>query len=74
LLTGQLLRIEAEITNAKTAQYSIAIDFSDFWTVDGLNIPYTTIITTPDARTITKIVSVQNNLEIDDDFFKPRKE
>lgn len=48
-------------------------DYSDFRRVDGVEIPFATTDTNAAGESIETIVSLQNNVPLDDKFFKPRK-
>jgi hypothetical protein len=42
--------------------------------VGGITLPFQTELNNPAMRIVTKIESIQQNVELDDAIFKPRKE
>ncbi|MFI5336553.1 MAG: hypothetical protein ACHQ5A_07200, partial [Opitutales bacterium] len=57
--TGQLLQVESNITAGPQGQLKVTVDFSDFRTVDGIVLPFVTVMTNPAMRIVTTILSVQ---------------
>jgi hypothetical protein len=52
----------------------VAIDFSDFRLIDGVMLPFETVITNPALRVVTRIQSVKHKVELDNEIVRPRKE
>ncbi|MFI5337805.1 MAG: hypothetical protein ACHQ5A_13540, partial [Opitutales bacterium] len=61
-------------TAGPQGQLKVTVDFSDFRTVDGIVLPFVTVMTNPAMRIVTTILSVQHNVPLDDAIFKPRKD
>jgi hypothetical protein len=71
--TGRLVRIESNILAGPTGSLGVTVDFSDFRMLSAVLVPFTTTVTNPALHTVSMIVSVQNNVFLDDAIFKPRK-
>lgn len=71
--SGQLVRIESVLLESG-GELPVTIDFSDFRTVDGVSLPFRTVLANPAMRVVTVVDSVQHNLELPEALFRPRKE
>ena len=71
--TFLLVRVETFVQAGANGQLKIVADFSDFRKVDGVIIPFVTVITNPAMRLVTTIESVTQNVPLDDALFEPRK-
>lgn len=71
---GHLLRVRALKRVPSGTRTTSTIDFSDFRTVGGQDIPFEIIDTTASLQITTKIQSVEDNVPIDEAIFKPRQE
>lgn len=74
LETGQLIRIEAVLIVGGEGELPVTIDFADFRVVDGVTLAFQTELKNPAMHIVTRVESVQHNVELDDALFKPRKE
>ncbi len=74
LETGQLLRIEAELEAGGDGRVPVTIDFSDFRQVDGVTLPFRTDLRHPAFNTVTRVLEVKQNVELDPAIFRPRKD
>lgn len=74
LETGQLLRIEAELDAGGEGRVPVTIDFSDFRAVDGVTLPFRTDLRHPAFNTVTRVLEVKQNVELDPAIFRPRKD
>lgn len=74
LETGQLLRIEAELEAGGEGRVPVTIDFSDFRPVDGVTLPFRTELKHPAFNTVTRVLEVKQNIELDPAIFRPRKD
>ncbi|MBI2498538.1 MAG: hypothetical protein HYV75_11680, partial [Opitutae bacterium] len=72
--TKDLVRVETFIQAGPSGQLKVVADFADFRRVDGVLIPFHTVVTNPAMRMVTTIESVEHNLPLDDAIFQPRKE
>jgi hypothetical protein len=68
-----LVRLETFIQTGPSGELKVVADFSDFRRVDGIMIPFVTVITNPAMRIVTTIQSVQHDVPLDDALFLPRK-
>jgi hypothetical protein len=71
--TFLLVRLETFVQAGPNGQLKVVADFSDFRRVDGIMIPFVTVVTNPAMRIVTTIESVQHDLPLDDAMFRPRK-
>ena len=71
---GRLLRIASQKRSLSGNKPVATIDFADFRSVDGQDIPFEVTETRATMQVISKIKSVENNPVIDDAIFKPRPE
>lgn len=72
--TFELARVETEIQAGQSGKLKVVAEFSDYRPVDGVLIPYRTVFTNPAMRMEIMITAVQQNVEIDDKLFEPRRE
>jgi hypothetical protein len=72
--TGRLLRIEGTFGVGADGALSAVINFSDFRTVEGVTLPFVTTLTNPALQVVTKTLSLDVNVPLDDAIFKPKKE
>jgi len=72
--TFDLVRLETFMQAGQDGQLKVVADFGDFRKVDGVVMPFRTVITNPAMRMVTTLQSVQDNVPLDDAIFKPRKE
>jgi hypothetical protein len=71
--TGRLVRIETVLSLAAEGALPVTVDYSDFRTIDGVTLPFQTVMTNPALHVVTTIDSVEHNVEIDDAVFQPRR-
>jgi hypothetical protein len=71
--TGRLIRI-ATSTVLPGEEYESTIDFSDFRVVDGVEVPFLLTSETPVMKTVSTVVSVKNNVSLDDSIFQERRD
>jgi hypothetical protein len=71
---GHLLRVRAQRRGPSGLRTIGTVDFSDFRTVGGQDIPFEIIETTASLQVTTKIQSVEDNVAVDESIFKPRSE
>jgi hypothetical protein len=71
---GRLLRVGSPIVGDRTNSTESTVDFSDFRSVDGVEIPFVLIQTSPLIRAVSTIQSVENNAPLSDKIFRPRRE
>ena len=64
--TGRLIRIA--MPNADNS--GTTIDFSDFRVVDDVEVPFSIDHETPVMKTVSKVLSVRNNVNLDDAIFR----
>jgi hypothetical protein len=64
--TGRLIRIA--FPNADNS--GTTIDFSDFQIVDEVEVPFSIVRETPVMKTVSKVLSVRNNVNLDDAMFR----
>jgi hypothetical protein len=69
-----LLRIEGTFGVGADGALSAVINFSDFRTVEGVTLPFVTTLTNPALQVVTKTLSLDVNVPLDDAIFKPKKE
>jgi hypothetical protein len=74
LESGQLVRLELPPPEEVEGALPISVDYSDFRTVDGVTIPFHSVVFNPPLRTVLQIESVKHNVELDEAIFRPRKE
>jgi hypothetical protein len=72
--SGHLLRIESVINSGPDGSLAVTCDFDDFREVDGIVMPFMTVVKNPAVRVVTKIDAVENNVPLDDAMFKAPKE
>jgi hypothetical protein len=72
--TGRLLRIEGTFGMGAQGALGVTINFSDFRTVEGVTMPFVTTLINPALQVVTKTLSLDVNVPLDDSIFKPRKE
>ena len=72
--TYLLVRMETYVQAGASGQLKITADFSDFRPVDGLKVPFVTVITNPAMRLVTTIESIEQNVPLEEAFFAPRKD
>lgn len=72
--SGQLVRVESVLALGPDGSLPVTIDFSDFRAVDGVTLPFKTVMSNPALQVVTTVESVKQNVELDDAIFKPRKE
>ncbi len=71
---GRLLRITQPASAGHKDGAETTIDFSDFRTIDGLELPFQLIQTNALLRAVSTVQSVQNNVPLDDAIFRPRRD
>lgn len=71
---GRLLRVESLVAAGPQSTIRATLDYSDFREVNGVTMPFTSVLTNPALRVVTTVQSVQNNVPLDDTIFQPRKE
>jgi outer membrane lipoprotein-sorting protein len=69
---GRMLRLTSVFSDGHGQQEGTQ-DFSDFRRIDGVEIPFVTTDTNASGTSVETIVSLQNNVPIDDGIFKPRR-
>jgi hypothetical protein len=74
LRSGQLVRVEAELSFGAEGSLPVTMDFSDFRAVDGVTLPFKTVMANPALRIETIVESVEQNRELDDALFRQRKD
>lgn len=73
--SGQLVRSDSSVSVGPHGRLKLLAEFSDFRTVDGVTLPFVTVMTNPAVRMVTRIQSVRDNVPIDDRLFKqPRND
>lgn len=72
--TGRLLRLEGTFGMGAQGSLGVVINFSDFRTVEDVTLPFVTTLTNPALQIVTKTLSLDVNVPLDDAIFKPRKE
>lgn len=70
--TGRLLRLTSVFSDSD-GHIEATQDYSDFRRVDGVEKPFVTTQTDPSGKSVETIVSIENNLPLDDSAFKPRR-
>jgi hypothetical protein len=71
--TGRLVRADSFVQAGANGQLKIVADFSDFRKVDGVTMPFVTVLTNPAIRTVMTIESIKQNVPIDEALFQPKK-
>jgi hypothetical protein len=71
---GRLVRIASPATGDRTNFTESTVEFSDFRTVDGVEIPFVAVQTNPMMRVVSTVQSVENNVPLKDEIFRPRRE
>jgi hypothetical protein len=71
--SGRLIRI-AYSTGAPGGDFGSTVDFSDFRTVDGVEVPFLLTAESPLMKTVSTVESVQNNVSLDDSIFHQRED
>lgn len=71
---GRLLRVESVVSAGPQSSMTATFDFSDFREVNGITLPFMTVMTNPAVRMVTKVESVENNVALDDAIFRPRRD
>ena len=71
---GRLLRVASPVAGDRANSTETMTDFSDFRKVDGLEIPFELVQTSPLARVTSTVKSVENNVPLDDAIFRPRRD
>lgn len=69
---ARLLRLTSVFSDGH-GQQEATQDFSDFRRIDGVEIPFVTTDTNAAGQSVETIVSLQDNVPIDDGTFKPRR-
>jgi hypothetical protein len=72
--TGLLLRMGLVVAGDRENYTESTVDFSDFRSIDGAEIPFVLVETTPLMRVVSTVRSVQNNVPLTDGIFQPRRE
>jgi hypothetical protein len=70
--TGRMVRVESAIVTGPNSHVTMVIDMDDFRQVDGVWVPFTTRMDNPTLKMVTRMKSVENNIALDDEIFKPR--
>jgi hypothetical protein len=70
--SGRLIRI-ATSTVIPGEEFESTIDFADFRVVDGVEVPFQITSETPVMKTVSTVVSVENNVRLDDSIFHERR-
>jgi hypothetical protein len=70
---GRLIRI-AKSAVLPGEGFESTIDFSDFRIVDGVEVPFVITAETPVMKTVSTVVSVENNVTLDDSIFHERRD
>lgn len=71
---GRLLRVGSPVAGDRANSTESTTDFSDFRKVDGLEIPFELVQTSPLARVTSTVKSIENNVPLDDAIFRPRRD
>jgi len=66
--TGRLLRAVPYKSNAPGGT---TVDFSDFRSAEGMEIPYVITVANSTGRVVTRLQSIDNNVFVDDGLFQP---
>jgi hypothetical protein len=72
--TFELVRVETEVQAGQSGKLKVVAEFSDYRPVDGVLLPFRTVFINPAMRMEISVLSVQQNVEIDDAVFQPKKE
>ena len=72
--TFELVRVETEVQAGQSGKLKVVAEFSDYRPVDGVLLPFRTVFVNPAMRMEIVVQSVQQNVEIDDALFRPKKE
>jgi hypothetical protein len=72
--TFELARVETEVQAGQSGKLKITAEYFDYRPVDGVLIPYRSVFTNPAMRMEVMVTAVQQNVEIDDALFVPRRE
>jgi hypothetical protein len=71
---GRLLRIASKVLGDRANSTESSVDFSDFRTIEGLEIPFVLVQTSPLMKATLTVQSVENNPTLDDAIFRPRRD
>ena len=71
--SGRLVRI-ATSTVLPGEEFESTIDFADFRVVDGVELPFQLTSETPVMKSVSTVVSVENNVGLDDSIFQARRD
>lgn len=72
--TFELARVETEVQAGPSGKLKVVAEFSDYRAVDGVLLPFRTVFANPAMRMEITVLSVQQNVEIDDAVFQPKQE
>lgn len=64
--TGRLIRVSLPIGDNSSA----TVDYSDFRAVDEVEVPFSVVNETSVMKTVSKVLSVHNNVNLDDALFR----
>jgi hypothetical protein len=64
--TGRLIRVALPSGDNSGA----TVDYSDFRMVDDVEVPFSVVKETPVTKTVSKVLSVRNNVSLDDALFR----
>lgn len=70
----ELARVETEVQAGPSGKLKVVAEFSDYRAVDGVLVPFRTVFANPAMRMEITVLSVQQNVEIDDALFRPKQE
>jgi hypothetical protein len=72
--TGEMVRTVSVVQAGPTGQMKVTADLSDYREVDGVRLPFRSVLTSAAIRTEVTVKSVMQNIPIDDAIFRPRRE
>jgi hypothetical protein len=68
--TGRLIRVA--VPNGDDS--GTTVDYSDFRLVDDVEVPFSIVNESPVMKTVSKVLSVRNNVSLDDAIFRQRED
>ncbi len=72
--TFELAKLETTVQAGANGQLKVVLEFGDYRMVDGMMIPFRSVMTNPAMRIVTTIESVEHNVPIDEKLFEPKRE
>ncbi len=72
--TYELAQLETYVQAGANGRMRVLVEFGDYRAVEGMRVPFRTVVSNAAMRTVVTTRSIRHNVPIDESVFKPRRE